>query len=286
MTNLPLMITRRIGVVIFSFWASLLVVTAVLSVAISVLVIAATLSVTASAKTASPTTVKRMVIEEALNSTVPPSLALAVARVESNFDASAQSHKGARGVMQIMPRTARDEFGVDEDELWDTRLNIQLGIGFLAQLIDRYKGRWDLALSHYNGGTISGTLANARVKPATRRYVQDVLRWQRRFAEQARMWNIETKPRDGWVPARTQVVRRDVKPRTAKGIAPASRKIVILRPSPPATETALARNAEQWPPLAHTGAGVDDFEPGFAQRLAQARKQLDDFGTIVIWTEG
>ena len=69
-----------------------------------------------------------------MNSIVPPALALAVAKVESDFNAAALSSAGARGVMQIMPDTGRDEFSVEEDELWNARLSIQLGIDYLGQL--------------------------------------------------------------------------------------------------------------------------------------------------------
>lgn len=98
-----------------------------------------------------------MVVEEAhRNGTVPPSLALAVAKVESGFDEGAESSFGARGVMQIMPKTAKDEFQVSADRLWDPRLNIQVGIAYLEQLYHQYGQRWNLALSHYNGGTLKG----------------------------------------------------------------------------------------------------------------------------------
>lgn len=129
-----------------------------------------------------PLDVQRMVIEEALKSRVPPSLALAVARVESNFQPRAQSPVGARGVMQIMPKTARDVFGVHESQLWNARLNIRLGIDFLEQLYEQYGRRWDLALSHYNGGTLAGGPgATARPHGYTRKYVADVQRWQRYY---------------------------------------------------------------------------------------------------------
>jgi len=90
---------------------------------------------------------RRLVVEEAMNSHVPPSLAMAVAKVESDFQPKALSSAGARGVMQIMPATAMGEYGVGAEELWDARLNVQLGIDFLESLIARYEGRWDLALS-------------------------------------------------------------------------------------------------------------------------------------------
>jgi hypothetical protein len=127
--------------------------------------------------------VRQMVVQEALrDGRVPPSLALAVAQVESDFVADALSPAGARGVMQIMPATGRGVFGVAPDELWEPRLNIQLGIDFLGQLIERYDGRWDLALSHYNGGSRVGHGASARVIPATRAYVDKVLTAERRYA--------------------------------------------------------------------------------------------------------
>ncbi|MEQ8395356.1 lytic transglycosylase domain-containing protein [Thalassobaculum sp.] len=127
--------------------------------------------------------VRRIVVQEALGSRrVPPSLALAVAEAESDFVANAESSAGARGVMQIMPATGRGEFGVQPDELWEPRLNVQIGIAFLDQLIARYGERWDLALSHYNGGSRVGSGEAARVIPATRAYVDKVLRLERRNA--------------------------------------------------------------------------------------------------------
>lgn len=133
------------------------------------------------------TDVQRMIVEEASSTRVPASLALAVAKVESNFNPKALSSAGARGVMQIMPKTAKDIYDVDADQLWDARLNIRLGIDFLESLIKRYGGRWDLALSHYNGGSRVGRPPNARVIPATRKYVDAVLAWQKRFDRNATM---------------------------------------------------------------------------------------------------
>lgn len=127
--------------------------------------------------------IRVMLVQEALRSDgVPPSLALAVAHAESSFDPAAESSAGARGVMQIMPATGRGEFGVTPDELWEPRLNIQLGIAFLEQLIERFDGRWDLALSWYNGGSRVGSGPDARVIPATRAYVDRVLSLERRYA--------------------------------------------------------------------------------------------------------
>lgn len=125
--------------------------------------------------------VKMIVVEEARRMGVPVSLALAVAHAESNFDAGAESHKGARGVMQIMPATARGEYGLSPDLLWDPRINVRVGLHFLKRLVYRYRGRVDLALSYYNGGSAVGRLPNARVIPATAKYVARVQRLRTRY---------------------------------------------------------------------------------------------------------
>ena len=123
-----------------------------------------------------------LVAEEAVRMGVPVSLALAVAHAESNFNPRAESHKGARGVMQIMPLTAKGEYGIDPDLLWDPRINVRVGLHFLKRLIRRYRGRVDLALSYYNGGSAVGDLPHARVIPATTRYVARVQRLRRYYS--------------------------------------------------------------------------------------------------------
>ncbi len=134
------------------------------------------------AEAATQADVKTMIVEEARrNGTVPPSLALAVAKVESGFDEFAESRAGARGVMQIMPKTAKGEFDITADRLWEPRLNIRLGIAYLEQLYHQYGQRWNLALSHYNGGTLKGKGKYARPHFYTRSYVSSVLAWSHRF---------------------------------------------------------------------------------------------------------
>jgi soluble lytic murein transglycosylase-like protein len=126
--------------------------------------------------------VAQLVRKEAGNLGVPVSLALAVAKVESNFNPRALSHAGARGVMQIMPATAEKEYGIEHDQLWEPRVNVRLGLHFLKRLLIRYRGRVDLALSYYNGGSRVGDLPNARVIPATKDYVKKVMRLQRSYS--------------------------------------------------------------------------------------------------------
>ena len=208
---------------------------------------------------ATRTDVKQIVVEEALATPVPPSLALAVAKVESDFQPAALSPKGARGVMQIMPATAKGEFGVDAEELWNPRLNIQLGIDFLAQLIERYDGRWDLALSHYNSGRIKRSGGHAEPLPATRKYVAAVLRWQRRYAAQANVWRAEPPPVTGWRPAKT---------RAARLAQPIPRRAAAAESTPLPRRKTVAPT-----PL----VGLDDFSGSIHERRRLVRHTLDDF---------
>ena len=120
--------------------------------------------------------IKMLLIDNAKKSNyVKPSLALAVAQVVSNFNANAISNKGAIGIMQIMPKTASDMYGVPKHKLFDPVINIKIGISFLDHLIKKYKGRIDIALSHYNGGSAVGKWPNVKIIPATYNYVLKVL---------------------------------------------------------------------------------------------------------------
>lgn len=127
--------------------------------------------------------IQRMVVEEAAHAGLSPELALAVAKVESGFNPMALSSAGARGVMQIMPATARGEFGVGSDLLWSPAINIRLGVAYLKMLLDYY-GREEFALSHYNGGSRVGPPPYSQVIPETRNYVAAVLSWKQRYQSQ------------------------------------------------------------------------------------------------------
>ena len=135
--------------------------------------------------------IQRLVLAEARNMGVAPALALAVAHAESDFDPKVVSHKGARGVMQIMPRTAWEEYGIERDELWQPRLNIRLGLHFLKRLLRRYRGRVDLALSYYNGGSAVGDLPRARIIPATYPYVRKVTKLRLNYARRINMGSFD-----------------------------------------------------------------------------------------------
>ena len=78
-----------------------------------------------------------------------PGLIATVISVESGFNGDAVSPKGARGLMQLMPATAR-QYGVKNPH--DARENIEGGVAYLRDLTQRYKGDMRLALAAYNAG--------------------------------------------------------------------------------------------------------------------------------------
>ena len=85
-------------------------------------------------------------------------LLLALARQESNFNPRARSYAGARGLMQLMPATAKWIAGQIEVRYAPARLtsdpayNVKLGRAYLAQMLDQFNGSYVLALSAYNAG--------------------------------------------------------------------------------------------------------------------------------------
>ncbi len=90
---------------------------------------------------------------------VERALQLAIIRQESQFDPEAVSHAGARGLMQLMPATARKVAAKKRMRYTrrrltkDPRFNVTLGTAYIAELLDIYKGSYVLAVAAYNAGT-------------------------------------------------------------------------------------------------------------------------------------
>ncbi|WP_242615363.1 lytic transglycosylase domain-containing protein [Sphaerotilus mobilis] len=111
---------------------------------------------------------------------VPVSLLLAVAAAESGFNPRARSPKGAQGLMQLMPGTAR-QLGVRQ--VWSVGDNLRGGASYLRALLQRFSGDLPLALAAYNAGEGAVQRAGNRIPDyeETRLYVPKVLAWQRHY---------------------------------------------------------------------------------------------------------
>ena len=114
-----------------------------------------------------------LVLEHAARQSLRPELVRAVIQVESGFNPRALSPKGAMGLMQLMPQTAR-ELGVRD--AFDPAENIRGGTRYLRQLLDKYRGNEELALAAYNAGSGAVDKYGRQVPPyrETRDYVRKV----------------------------------------------------------------------------------------------------------------
>ena len=111
---------------------------------------------------------------------VDVSLVHAVISAESGYDRYAVSRTGAMGLMQLMPDTAR-RYGVQN--MMDPTENIHGGVRYLADLLQMFKGRLDLAVAAYNAGENAVIRAGHRVPDyaETRHYVPKVLGFYKNF---------------------------------------------------------------------------------------------------------
>ncbi len=107
----------------------------------------------------------------------------ALIATESGFDVAAVSPKGAIGLMQLMPDTAR-RYGVDSDKkmaiekkLVDPKINVKTGSRYLRDLINMFPGRLDLALASYNAGEGAVQRAGNKIPnyKETQNYVKTVM---------------------------------------------------------------------------------------------------------------
>jgi soluble lytic murein transglycosylase-like protein len=114
---------------------------------------------------------------------VDPSLVRSVVKVESNFNPNAVSRKGAMGLMQLMPSTARS---LNVSNPFDPAQNVDAGVRHLRRLLDNYGGDVRLSLAAYNAG--SGAVSRSAGVPhfrETQNYVRRITNLYNGGGEQA-----------------------------------------------------------------------------------------------------
>jgi membrane-bound lytic murein transglycosylase B len=119
-----------------------------------------------------PQEIDAAIDEAATRHNVDPSLVRSVVKVESNFNPNAVSRKGAMGLMQLMPSTARS---LNVSNPFDPQQNVDAGVRHLRKLLDSYGGDVRLTLAAYNAG--SGAVARSAGVPhirETQNYVRRI----------------------------------------------------------------------------------------------------------------
>lgn len=121
---------------------------------------------------ASAEEIDQSIVMAAARHNVDPNLVRAVVKVESNFNSNAVSRKGAMGLMQLMPQTARQ---LKVRNPFDPQQNVDAGVRHLKQLLENYDGDVNLTLAAYNAG--SGAVARSSGVPhyaETQNYVRRI----------------------------------------------------------------------------------------------------------------
>jgi len=108
----------------------------------------------------------------------------AVIKAESNFNPQAVSRAGARGLMQLMPKTA---YAYQVQDSFEPESNIEAGVRYLRYLLNLFQGNLHLALAGYNAGE-NAVIKNKGIPPypETRAYVQRVLRFYQEYGKETK----------------------------------------------------------------------------------------------------
>ncbi|MGA8765061.1 MAG: lytic transglycosylase domain-containing protein [Candidatus Sulfotelmatobacter sp.] len=130
------------------------------------------LSANFTGKAASQEEIDASIEQAAARHNVDPNLVRAVVKVESNFNPNAVSRKGAMGLMQLMPSTARQ---LNVQNPFDPQQNVDAGVRHLKRLLESYGGDIKLTLAAYNAG--AGAVARSSGVPhyaETQNYVRRI----------------------------------------------------------------------------------------------------------------
>jgi len=237
--------------------------------------------ITGASMAANPDRVRALILKETERTAVPASMAMSVARIESQFNDRKEGATRGRGVMQILPRTA-ERYDVDPDDLWNARTNIRLGVKILGDLYRRFDHKWDVVLAHYGSDNVFSTQPKPRFRDNIHAYVGQVLKWERRYAENiAAQDSVEQRKREVLLAGRLnentpQHIRRcGHSDNTRQSARDCFEDISNLRNAQndqkavPSTRIAQLRRGTELD---------DDLVSNIRRRLQIARRTLDDFG--------
>ena len=124
----------------------------------------------------------QIIYREAKNNNLPPELVAAVVRQESKFVPTARSHRGAQGLMQLVPKTGR---WMGASNLMNPAENVKAGAKYLRYLHDRFGGDSKKVIAAYNAG--EGNVRRFGGVPPfreTRNYVSNVMNFKRELDDQ------------------------------------------------------------------------------------------------------
>ncbi|MFC1821567.1 lytic transglycosylase domain-containing protein [Thermodesulfobacteriota bacterium] len=124
---------------------------------------------------------EKEIIQEQLKATavdlgIDPHLALSMAKVESGYNPKSVSHRGAVGVLQVMPQLAWSDYRITREMLFDPQINIRVGLSMMKSILVRFDYNLDLSLAAYNAGPSRVVRAGYRIPRIreTRAYVKKV----------------------------------------------------------------------------------------------------------------
>lgn len=135
---------------------------------------------------------KRIIQQASETFGLDPLLVEAVIKAESDFDHRAVSQRGAQGLMQLMPETAKM---MDVEDPMDPTENIFGGVRYLSELFKRFHHEPSLALAAYNAGPEKvETFGGVPPYPETEAFVKKVMHYYRQLKEEELPAEAQTRP--------------------------------------------------------------------------------------------